>query len=140
MKTSRIAALALTVCAAAIVAAVAKSPKPALAPAAAAAVVDPAYMWDLADLYPSPEAWTSERDRVKGQVQGFDKYKGTLGKSAKDMLAALGAFSDAQRAIARLATYAGLKADEDVRIAENQERQQLAAALGTLLNEKTAWV
>ena len=139
MKTSRIAALALTVCAVAIAAAVAKSPKPAPAPAAPA-VVDPAYMWDLADLYPSPQAWTSERDRVKTQVEGFDKYKGTLGKSAKDMLAALSAFSDAQRALARLATYAGLKADEDVRIAENQERQQLAAALGTLLNEKTAWV
>jgi len=140
MKTSRIASIALTVCAAAIAAAVAKSPKPAPAPAATAAPVDPAYMWDLADLYPSPEAWTAERDRVKGQVEGFDRYKGTLGKSAKDMLAALGTFSDAQRALARLASYAGLKADEDVRIAENQERQQLAAALGTLLNEKTAWV
>jgi oligoendopeptidase F len=97
-------------------------------------------MWDLSDLYPSAEAWTAERDRVKAAIDGFDKYKGTLGKSAKDMLAALSAFSDAQRTGARLAAYAGLKADEDVRISENQERQQLAAALQTQLNEKTSWV
>jgi len=143
MKTNRIAALTLTVCAAAFVAALAKPPKPTPKPApapAAAAPVDPAYMWDLSDLYPSPEAWTAERDRVKAQVSALDKYKGTLGKSAKDMLAALSAFSDAQRALARLAVYAGLKADEDVRIAQNQERQQLAGTMFTLLNEKTAWV
>ncbi len=140
MKTTRIAALALmlTACAAAL--AVAKPPaKPVPAPAAEAPI-DPAYMWDLSDLYPSAEAWTAERDRVKAAVDGFDKYKGTLGKGAKDMLTALSAFSDAQRAGARLAAYAGLKADEDVRIAANQERQQLSASLQTLYNEKTSWV
>ena len=136
----RIAALTLAIAAFGGVLALAKpAAKPAPAPAAAAPV-DPAYMWDLTDLYPSPEAWTAERDRVKAATEGFDQYKGTLGKSAKDMLAALSAFSDAQRAGARLAAYAGLKADEDVRIAANQERQQLAASLQTLFNEKTDWV
>ena len=112
----------------------------AVAAPSAEAPVDPAYMWDLSDLYPSADAWTAEHDRVKAQTEAFDKYKGTLGKSAKDMLVALSAFSDAQRAGARLAAYAGLKADEDVRIAANQERQQLAASLQTLYNEKTSWV
>jgi oligoendopeptidase F len=109
-------------------------------PVVPATPVDPAYMWNLDDLYPSAAAWTSERDRVKAEIDGFDTYKGTLGKSAKSMLAALSAFSDAQRASQRLYAYAGLKADEDVRIAENQERQQLAGALETAFNEKTAWV
>jgi oligoendopeptidase F len=136
MKTTRIAAIALAVMAGGTVLAAAR---PADAPAAAAPV-NPAYMWDLTELYASPEAWTAERDRVKAQIAGFDKYKGTLGKSAKAMLAALSAFSDAQRASTRLAAYAGLKADEDVRIAANQERNQLAASLETQFNEKTAWV
>ena len=105
-----------------------------------AATVDPAYMWDLGDLYPSPQAWTAEHDRMKAVTATLDKYKGTLGKSAKSMLAALDAISAVQRADARLSAYAGLKADEDVRIAENQERQQLAASLATQLGEKTAWV
>src|SRR5512135_3225015 len=136
MKTARIAVLALLCVTGA--AAAKPAPKPVAPPAAAP--VDPAYMWDLSDLYASPEAWTAEHDRVKATTDGFDKYKGTLGTSAKAMLTALTAFSDAQRAGARLYAYAGLKADEDVRIAANQERQQLAASLQTQFNEKTAWV
>ncbi len=85
MKTMRIAALTLAVCAAALAVAVAKpakpSPKPAPVPVATTpAPVDPAYMWNLSDLYPSPEAWTAERARVKATVDGFDKYKGYLGQ------------------------------------------------------------
>jgi oligoendopeptidase F len=142
MKTTRIAALALlaAACSAALAMAATRPAKPATPPPAAEAPVDPAYMWDLSDLYPSAEAWTAEHDRVKAVTGALDKYKGTLGNSAKDMLAALGAFSDVQRADTRLSVYAGLKADEDVRIAANQERQQLAASLGTLYNEKTSWV
>jgi oligoendopeptidase F len=146
MKTTRIAALALALLASGSVLALAKSHhhKPATPAAAAApaadAPVDPAYMWDLSDLYPSAEAWSAERDRVKTATDGLDKYKGTLGKSAKDMLAALVALSDVQRTDARLAVYASLKADEDVRIAMNQERNQLAASLQTLFSEKTAWL
>ncbi|HEY0106592.1 MAG TPA: M3 family oligoendopeptidase [Rhizomicrobium sp.] len=131
MKTVRIAALALFATACGALPALADPP---------AAPVDPAYMWDLSDLYPTAQAWTAEHDRVKATLQGFDKYKGTLGGGADGMFAALVAFSDAQRAITRLVSYAGLKGDEDVRIAENQERDQLAAALQTLYGEKTSWV
>src|SRR6185437_10333519 len=139
MNATKIMALALLLGASAGVVALAKPPAKLPAPVVVAPV-DPAYMWELGDLYASPEVWTAEHDRVKSSTEGFEKYKGTLGKSAKDMLVALSAFSDAQRAGARLAAYAGLKADEDVRIAANQERQQLSASLQTLYNEKTAWV
>jgi oligoendopeptidase F len=77
---------------------------------------------------------------VKAATDALGKYKGTHGNSAKDMLTTLSVFSDLQRAGARLAAYASLKADEDVRIAANQERGQLAASLQTQYNEKTAWV
>ncbi|HEX3944038.1 MAG TPA: M3 family oligoendopeptidase [Rhizomicrobium sp.] len=97
-------------------------------------------MWDLRDLYPTPEAWTAARDKVKAQAQMLDKYKGTLGKSAGAMLKALSAISDVHKEAARLAVYASLKGDEDVRIAANQERLQSAQQLGTLIQEKTAWL
>src|SRR5690348_13774769 len=97
-------------------------------------------MWDLRDLYPSPEAWTAARDKVKAQAQTLDRYKGTLGKSAAAMLTALSAISDVKKEAARLAVYASLKGDEDVRIAANQERLQSAQQLGTLIQEKTAWL
>jgi oligoendopeptidase F len=133
MSRTRIAAIALILSAGIAVAAPAADTKPAEA-------VPAAYMWDLSELYPSPAAWTAELERVKATTGTLERYRGTLGKSAKAMLAALSAISDAQRAAARLSAYAGLKADEDVRIAENRERQQLANSLGTELGEKTAWV
>jgi len=107
---------------------------------AASDAKNPAYMWDLRDLYPSPEAWSAAHDKLAKDIDGLDRFKGSLGKSAKDLLAALSAISDARKETDRLNVYASLKGDEDVRISANQERQQLAMALMTKLNEKTSWV
>jgi oligoendopeptidase F len=97
-------------------------------------------MWNLSDLYPAPEAWQAEHDKIRAEAEKLDALKGTLGKSAQDMLAGLGEMSSVRKETARLSTYASLKGDEDVRIAVNQERQQAASALQTLIGEKEAWV
>jgi oligoendopeptidase F len=107
-------------------------------PAAAAEQQVP--MWNLGDLYPSAQAWREAHDKLKAEAETIDSYKGTLGKSAGDMLKALDAMSRLHKDIDRLSVYASLKADEDVRIAENQERQEAASALATLMSEKEAWV
>jgi oligoendopeptidase F len=110
------------------------------APAATPAKPDPTPTWHLSDLYPSPEAWSAEHDKIKAEAEKLDQYKGTLGKSAKDLFTALDAISRVNKETARLGVYASLKGDEDVRIAANQERQQSANALLTLVGEKTAWI
>ena len=125
----------------ALVAALAFMPALASAYAAdAAKPVPPAMMWDLSDLYASPEAWTAAHDKVLAEANKLDGYKGTLGKSAADMLTALNAISAVHKEVDRLGGYASLKRDEDVRVAENQERQQLAQALYATLGEKTSWL
>jgi oligoendopeptidase F len=135
MKRLLLGALALTVF---VVPAVAAHRKPVAAPVVASDRTEP--MWNLGDLYAAPAAWTVAHDRCKAVIETLDSYKGTLGKSAKAMYAALAAISDASKEVARLNTYATLKGDEDVRIAENQERVAAAQALATDLSEKTAWV
>ena len=102
--------------------------------------VDPRYVWDLTDLYASPEAWAAEFAKIKEGVGRIERFKGTLGKSAHDMFVALDEMSRLQKEVARLYTYASLKADEDTSIAQNQERKQQAGALFTLFGEKTAWL
>ncbi|HEY2068863.1 MAG TPA: M3 family oligoendopeptidase [Rhizomicrobium sp.] len=97
-------------------------------------------MWDLRDLYATPDAWQAEHDKVLAAANTLDRFKGTLGKSAQSMLAALSAVSGVRKETARLATYASLKGDEDVRVAVNQERQSAAQALQTIIGEKTAWM
>ncbi|HEY4264938.1 MAG TPA: M3 family oligoendopeptidase [Micropepsaceae bacterium] len=98
------------------------------------------FMWDLSDLYKSPEAWAAEYERVKDEAQGLDAYSQTLGSSAPAMRRALDAISAVNKEASRLYTYASLIADEDLTNSHNQERRQQAGALNTLIGEKTAWL
>ncbi|HEY1143963.1 MAG TPA: M3 family oligoendopeptidase, partial [Sphingomicrobium sp.] len=59
--------------------------------------------------------------------------------SAASMRAAFEAQSEISKRTIRLYTYASLKADEDRRVASNQERKQKAQDVFTALGEATAW-
>ena len=99
-----------------------------------------ASLWNLADLYPTPQAWSAEYARVKDAASALDSHRGKLGSGAAAMLAALDAMSRVSKETARLYSYAALKADEDLSLSKNQERRQQAGALYTLLGEKTSWL
>jgi oligoendopeptidase F len=136
---SRIAILAaLSLLTAAPLAVVAQPASPASGRSASDKPV--ATMWDLADLYPTTEAWNTSYDKTKAAAERLDGMKGTLGLNASSLFAALDAISKINRESGRLSVYAGLKADEDRRVASEQERRQQASALNTLIGEKTAWV
>ncbi len=113
----------------------AASAAPVAAPGAAADS-----MWDLSDLYATPAAWSDALTRAQTAAAALAAYKGTLGGSATAMFSALDAISAVQRQAARLAVYANLKGDEDLRAAGDQERRQQGQALGTLVAENTSWV
>ena len=95
--------------------------------------------WDLSELYPNDAAWEAERQALLKTIPSLKAQKGTLGRSAATMRAALVAQSDIGKGASRLYTYASLKADEDRRIASNQERKQQAQDVFTALGEATAW-
>jgi oligoendopeptidase F len=97
-------------------------------------------MWDLHALYASPQAWQGSYEQTQARAQMLDRFKGTLGRSADALYAALDAISAVNRVSDRLGVYAGLKGDEDLRIAPNQERRQQAQNLATLIAARTAWV
>jgi oligoendopeptidase F len=96
--------------------------------------------WDLADLYPSDAAWDAARKKVLAAIPGLSKNKGHLGDSADTLAAQLVAQSDLGREGARVYTYASLKADADLRISANQEKQALAQDMFTAYGEATSWV
>jgi oligoendopeptidase F len=96
--------------------------------------------WDLADLYATPESWSESFARTRAAADKLDSYRSTLGASASALFSALDAISAINKESDRLGAYANLKADEDLRAANEQERRQQAQALSTLIGEKTAWV
>lgn len=115
------------------------APVAAASPAAAEDPAASAGMWDLSDLYPSPQAWADAYARTQAAAAALEGYRGTLGQSATAMLTALDAISAVRRETMRLMVYAHLKSDEDLRIAVNQERRQQAQSLQTLVAQKTSW-
>jgi oligoendopeptidase F len=96
--------------------------------------------WDLTDLYPTDAAWEAERQAIAASIPGLLRHKGTLGQSAAALRTAMQAVSDSYRKAIRLYVYASLKADEDVRIAANQERRQQAQDVFTQLGEAASWI
>ncbi|HTP39801.1 MAG TPA: M3 family oligoendopeptidase [Steroidobacteraceae bacterium] len=106
------------------------------APASLAA--DP--LWNLGDLYATPAAWEASFDRTRADLQNLGMLRGTLGTDSASMFKALDTISSLNKEVARLNVYSSLKGDEDLRVAEAQERNQRAQALNTQLSEQTAWV
>src|SRR3546814_11946842 len=96
--------------------------------------------WDLTDLYPSDAAWDEARKQALAALPGMKKYQGTLGTSADALVRALVAQSDLGRTIARIYVYISLKAEADLRVAANQEKQAQAIDLYTAFGEAVSWV
>lgn len=96
--------------------------------------------WNLADLYPSLDAWNAERERINAEIQTVAQYEGTLGNSAQSLLTAFDAISAINKEGARVFIYASLGGDEDLRNAEGQERLSLARSMFASLGQATAFI
>ncbi len=99
-----------------------------------------AAVWDLAEIYPSVEVWDKAREEVLKDLELIEARRDTLGDSADSLYQALALVSDVTRKAARVSAYASLKADEDVRVTEGQERDQLSQIMFARVNEATAWM
>ena len=101
---------------------------------------DPAYTWDLTELYPTVEAWEEARDEVMSKFEEIESRRGTLGGQRRQPLRHTALISDTQKEAARVSTYASLNGDEDLRNNETQERRQLSQVMFARLGESTAWL
>ncbi|MBS0479521.1 MAG: oligoendopeptidase F [Proteobacteria bacterium] len=95
--------------------------------------------WDLTDLFANDAAWDEARRKALADVPGLTRYKGKLGESADTLAAFMVAQSDLNRTISRIYTYASLKADADLRVSTNQEKQAQAIDLYTAFGEAVSW-
>ncbi len=98
------------------------------------------YKWNLEDLYSSDEAWEQAREKLILTLPEVEKFKGSLGTSATNLLNCLELVSNISKEFSKLYTYASLSFDQDTRdqryLKLQQEMDQLGAELGT----KTAYI
>ena len=101
---------------------------------------DPAYTWDLTELFPTKEAWDAAREQVLSDLQKIDARRGTLGESADSLYRTMELVSDTTRDALRVYAYASLLSDEDLRETETQEMNQLGDIMYARFTEATAWI
>jgi oligoendopeptidase F len=129
MATRARAALALAaLCAAGPAAALERSEVPAK------------YTWNVADLYPSEQAWREARDELKRRIPLLARHRGHLGDSAQALAAGLSEIAGVRRDLERLYAYASCRHDEDTRVAGPREMKQAAEALGVDLDAASSFV
>ena len=91
--------------------------------------IDPAYKWDLSDMYASTAAWEADRDRFINALPGLEQYRGQLGTDGPTLLTAIESIQGVETIIANLYVYAGLRSYEDTRVSENAARYSEAQSL-----------
>jgi oligoendopeptidase F len=87
------------------------------------------YKWNVADLYPSEDAWQQARQELKGRIPGLAKFQGKLGESADVLFTALSTRMDVEQGLQRLGVYASMVSDQDVRDQKHVELNEVAGQL-----------
>ena len=96
--------------------------------------------WNLADLYPSIEAWNLDAQRLDSEVASLAQCKGRLGESARRLRECLDAESDATKRLYRLNVYASIFADEDTGASAGRELRQRSQVLATRFGEADSFM
>jgi oligoendopeptidase F len=131
LRAILLAATAFTAAAAAPV--LAQDAPAATAPAATG-------VWNLTDLYASDADWTAAYEKLKPEFANIEACKDKIVADSASMLACLEAMSAVQKTGLRLYTYAMLKSDENLSIAENNERKSLGQMLFVMYGSATSWL
>jgi oligoendopeptidase F len=101
---------------------------------------DPAWRWDLTQLFPDLNTWEQERQRVLQELGQISRYRGALGNSSDELYQALRFVSDVYQDALKVYVHASLQQDEDLRDTAAQERNQLAEAMYARFTQETAWM
>src|SRR5207244_1093846 len=78
------------------------------------------YKWNLADLYPSDDAWRAAKDKLPPEIAKIEAFKGTLGTSPAHLADAIDSVNRLSKEFQKVSTYASLIADQDTRVSKYQ--------------------
>ncbi|MBX7541320.1 M3 family oligoendopeptidase [Qipengyuania sphaerica] len=96
--------------------------------------------WDLSEIFSDWAAWDAARQDVLDALPRLTAYQGTLGSSSSSMAKVFGEISDIRKAASRVYSFSKMISDEDVRIAENQERLGQSSEMYTAFGAAISWV
>ena len=77
------------------------------------AQVPPELTWNIADIFPSDEAWEAEVARLTGLMDDLERFRGRLGESPARLLEWFNVAWPLRLAVSRVVTYAHMQHDVD---------------------------
>lgn len=95
--------------------------------------------WDLEVLYPSPEAWEKDFNRIRPLAEAFLAFRGRLAESPAVLRDAIAALDDFERLGEKVYTFAHLRSDENTADNTNRARVDRVEALFASLSDTSAW-
>jgi len=98
------------------------------------------HKWNLADVYPSEDAWREATDRVLEEIPKLKAFSGTLASSATRLADALDLLSRLNKEAARAYVYASMLSDQDTRVSKYQGMQQEMVHVGAQLGAEAAFI
>jgi oligoendopeptidase F len=112
----------------------------ALACSLSAAAETDADRWNLADIYPSAEAWSEARLRVDAELASIDGCKGRMAADARALRECLDLIYALRKEAARVFSYASMLSDQDTRVDEHAKMRGEAQLLFSKFSERTSFV
>ena len=96
--------------------------------------------WELAHLFPTPDAWAAEFADLQSRYEGVAQFRGRVGESAQTLREVMEFDKSLSVQIERLYHYASLKCSEDSSDAANLAREAQMQNLLTLIGESSSFV
>ena len=126
--------------AAAVMAAVAALTIPGLAQERERSETPDRYKWNLAEIYPSNDAWRAAKDKVAADAPSLAQYRGKLGASASTLADALDRLYAIDKELSRVYVYASMLSDQDTRDATHQGMDQEMVQLASAFSAQAAYI
>ena len=102
--------------------------------------IETQYKWNLQDIYSSADEWENDFEYVKSHISDIEQFKGTLGKSGKNIVNCFKAQEKLERKLDQLQIFAYLQKDEDTRISENLALTDRISSLYSQYAQKASFV
>ncbi|MEO8381018.1 MAG: oligoendopeptidase F [Acidobacteriota bacterium] len=104
------------------------------------ATVPPQYQWNLADIYPTDEAWRAAKDAFVKKVGEVKQLKGTLSQSPQQLFVVADTLTNLNKEFSRLYVYASMASDQDTRDSAHQAMKQEMSQLGATFGAETSFL
>ncbi len=98
------------------------------------------YKWNLADIYPSTEAWRAAKDRIPKELPKIGQFRGKLGASASTLADALDTLYALDKELSRAFVYVGMLADQDTRESAPQGMREEMVQVGAAFAAEASYI